>query len=57
MLAIIFGIWLFLVVLIVAFIRGSNVKTPPSQRLGTVSRGTVEMNTVIDAWRRRGDVR
>jgi hypothetical protein len=51
-LQIIFGIWLFFVVMIVAFIRGSNLKTPPSQRTGSVSRGFGDGEVVLDTWRR-----
>jgi len=51
---IVFGVWFFLVVLIIAFIRGSSLKTPPSGRAPATRKLDEDARAEFDMWRRHG---
>jgi hypothetical protein len=53
-----FSVWFFLVVLIVAFIRGSSLKRPPSGRVAARPELQDKDRSGLQAWSNRGgDVR
>jgi len=53
-LEIVFGIWFLLALLVVAFIRGSNLRTPPSGRAQISHEQEISVRAGLSAWRRPG---